>query len=104
MWRRGETVEVLELLERDMMALHPEHRTALMKALIPARRIPVADCPGESVVAVASVNGKLLYWSDVEGGWELEMPSPSGGIRSRGCNQFELGHIAYQAFGEPSAA
>ena len=104
MWRPAEIAEVISLLERDMESLHPEHRAALAKALIPARKVPVADCPGESVVAVASIQGKLLYWSDVEDGWELEAPGPSGKIESRGCNQFELEHITHQVFGDPNAA
>lgn len=104
MWLRAEIVEVMSLLEQGMNSLHPEHRTAIAKSLIPPRWIPVADCPGESVVAVADIHGKLLYWSDVEGGWELDELGPDGSIQSRGCSQFALWHITHQAFGVPSAA
>ena len=104
MWKRAEIHEVVAILEQEMKSLHPEHRASLEKTLIPPRRIAVKDCPGESVVAVASVAGKLLYWSDIEEGWELEEPNSGGGIESRGCSQFELAHITHQAFGVPSAA
>lgn len=103
MWRRAEMSEVMSLFELGMKSLHPDHRRALEKSRTPPRWIAVADCPGEAVVAVAAIQGKLLYWSDVEGGWELEAVGPDGTIESRGCNQFELQHIARQAFGEPGA-
>jgi hypothetical protein len=104
MRRPAEIPEVMSLLEQDMKSLHPAHGAALEKALVPARRILVADSPGESVVAVASIQGKLLYWSDTEDGWELDSLSADGSINSRGCSQLELGHITHQVFGEPSAA
>ena len=68
---------------------------------VPLRAVPVAACAGEMVIVVAEHDGKILYWSDVEGGWELERPTAEGGIRCRGCSQFELGHIMWQLFGDP---
>jgi hypothetical protein len=60
--------------------------------------------PGEFVVAVAVLDEKLLYWSDIEEGWELEAPDGRGNIASRGCNQFELRHVLYRVFGGPGAS
>lgn len=48
------------------------------------------------MVAVAAFGDKLLYWSDIEEGWELAVPSSCGSIESRGCNQFELKHVLDQ--------
>jgi hypothetical protein len=58
---------------------------------------------GETVVVIAEIDGDILYYSDVEDGWELESPSQSGGVAFRGCNQFELGHLAHQRFGDPNS-
>ncbi|WP_334409967.1 hypothetical protein [Bradyrhizobium sp. AZCC 1721] len=87
-----------------MASLHPQHRAALEGALIRPRTAGVSDCPGEFVVVVAVLDDKLLYWSDVEEGWELEVPDARGNIASRGCNQFELRHVLYQVFGDPDAS
>jgi len=95
--------EVTDLLEDALQTLDAAHRAALEKARITPRELPVADSPGEFVVAVAAFGDKLLYWSDVEEGWELERPNSQGGIVSRGCNQFELGHVMHQTLGSPNA-
>ena len=95
--------EVLALLHSEMATLAPFHRHALQAALIAPKRISVEDSPGESVVAVASFDNVLLYWSDVEEGWEIAAPSEAGTIPTRGCSQFELGHVMYQLYGEPHA-
>lgn len=57
--------------------------------------------PGETVVVVAEINKRILYYDDVEEGWELECPSATGGVDSRFCNQYELSHVMYQEFGDP---
>ncbi|XSC47318.1 hypothetical protein ACF1BQ_018420 [Bradyrhizobium sp. RDT10] len=86
-----------------MASLHPQHRAALERALIRPRTVGLSDAPGEFVVAVAVLDEKLLYWSDIEEGWELAVPDGRGNIPSRGCNQYELRHVLYQVFGAPDA-
>ncbi len=87
-----------------MASLHPAHRAALERALIRPRTVGVSGPPGGFVVAVAVLDEKLLYWSDIEEGWEIEAPDGRGNITSRGCNQFELRHVLYQVFGDPDAS
>ena len=87
-----------------MASLHPQHRAALERALIHPHAVSVSESPNGFVIAVAVFDGKLLYWSDVEEGWELEAPDETGNIASRGCNQFDLSHVLYQALGDPDAA
>ena len=50
---------------------------------------------------MAKHEGKFLYWSDIEDGWELEALQAGGALEDRGCNQFELQHIMYKLFGDP---
>ena len=71
---------------------------------ITLRRVPVASDPGKYVYVVAEYQGRVLYYSDVEDGWELEIPNDAGGITDRGCNQFTLSHIMHHLFGDPDAA
>jgi hypothetical protein len=99
MSRSAEIVEVVSLLNLAKATLHPGHLDALERALIAPRKLAVEDSPGEFVVAVAAFREALLYWSEVEEGWELAVPSQAGTIPSRGCNQYELGHVLYQAVG-----
>jgi hypothetical protein len=78
MHRNAHADEVLSLLLQAMSALHAPHKAALERALIAPRYLAVEDSPGESVVAVAAFGRELLYWSDVEEGWELAIPSEGG--------------------------
>jgi hypothetical protein len=94
-----EASEVLELLHQQMDALPRGQRSALQRALILARKVPVADSPSEHVIAVASFGERLLYWSDLEEGWEIEALDDRGRIPTRGSNQFELGQALRQELG-----
>jgi hypothetical protein len=104
MSRESEISEVKSRLAADMQSLHGKHRAALERALIDPRIVVVNDSPQGFIVAVAVLDGKLLYWSDIEEGWELETPGNRGNIASRGCNQYELRHVLYRALGDPNAA
>lgn len=63
------------------------------KIRVPFYKVPVFSRPGESVVVVAEYEGKVLYLSDIEEGWEIDTLSDDGSIRERGSNQFELVHL-----------
>jgi hypothetical protein len=99
----AEIAEVMALFKLAKATLRRRHLDALERALIAPRALAVEDSPGEFVVAVAAFGESLLYWSDVEEGWELAIPSQAGTIPSRGCNQFELGHVLYQVVGPANA-
>lgn len=100
-WRPATLDEVQLILRDDSQQLHHKHRELIEQMRIQPRQIPVVRFPGEAVWAVAQHEGRFLYWSDIEDGWELEAFEPDGGIQDRGCNQFELHHIMYQLFGNP---
>ena len=93
--------DVKALLARDVATLHPSHRAAFDSIKIEARVVPVESSHGETVVVVAECEGRVLYWSDIEEGWELASLTERGGIPARGSNQFELSHIMWQVFGAP---
>jgi hypothetical protein len=104
MSRETEISNVKSILATQMELLPPAHRTALQRALIIPRKVFVRGMPGEFVIAVAAFGEKLLYWSDVEEGWELEAPDVQGNIARRGCNQFDLHHLLYQILGAADTA
>lgn len=96
--------EVESILADEMGSLHPADRSRFEPLRVTPRRVGVTSAPGEYVYVVAEYQGKVLYWSDIEEGWELEALDSSGGIAQRGCNQFELKHIVSQLFGRTNAA
>jgi hypothetical protein len=102
-WKPESRHEVEQLFTQELALLHASHRAHFNSILVPIRSVPISSAPGESVYVVAEHNGRLLYWSDIEAGWEVESPDKNGGIGKRGSNQFELCHIAHQLFGEPNA-
>jgi hypothetical protein len=91
--------EVLQLLRTEMKQLSESHRRVLTLALVEPKKLSIENSPGEFVVAVATFNGKLLYWSDIEEGWELETPNSNGCIPTRGTSQFSLEHVLNQQSG-----
>ena len=102
-WRPTTLEEVERILADEMEELHPAHRSRFESIRVTPRKVPVTSLPGEHVYVVAEYEGKVLYWSDVEEGWELEALNSSGGITERGCSQFELTYIMHQVFGDPDA-
>jgi hypothetical protein len=103
-WEPATLEEVSRFLAKGLDVCHPAHRARFEEIRVIPRLVPVADFPGEFVYLVAEHGGKLLYYSDVEEGWEIEPPNEHGGINTRGCNQFELTHVMYQIFGNPDKA
>ena len=102
LWKPATKEEVEALLAQDLETLSPSHRRQFELIRTPLRPINVDDSPDEVVFAVAALDGVLVYWSDIEEGWEAERPASAGSIPTRGCSQFELHHIAHQLFGESS--
>lgn len=100
-WISATPEGVEALLAAACEGMHPVHRGCFDALRVPLRIVPVVAHPGESVVVVAEHEGKLLYWSDIEAGWELQFPTSEGGIEDRGRNQFALSHLMWQLFGDP---
>lgn len=102
MWQSATLEEVQDALAQGLKKLHPAHLAQFEAIRVPPRRVFVVSDPGEFVYVVAENQGKVLYYSDVEDGWGLGFLNSGGGISERGCNQFELTHLMYQAFGGPN--
>ena len=88
--------EVQTQLEISIGFLSSTHQEIVKCALVAPFKISVDDSPGEYVIAVAMFGNLVLYWSDVEGGWEFSDLGEDRSIPKRGCNQFELSHVLNQ--------
>ena len=95
-WTPATIDEVVSRFERELRDLEDVDRIRLEAARVEPRRVPIESRKGETVVAIAEFGARVLYWEDVDEGWEIEERSPSGGVPGRFANQFELAHIAYQ--------
>lgn len=102
-WEPAALAWVADRLQREMELLHPSHRARLARLLVTPYSVLVESHPGESVVVVGEHEESVLYWSDVEDGWELDSLTSGGGITERGCSQLDLGQVAHALFG-PSAS
>lgn len=47
----------------------------------------------EQVLVVASYGSGVIYYEDVEQGFEWAVPGADGAIPAPGCNQFELRQV-----------
>jgi hypothetical protein len=102
-WKPASLASVVSYLTHDMESLPAHHRIRLEKISVEPRRIPVDSAPGETVVVVAAHEDRVVYWSDIEEGWEVDRTTSSGGIAERGANQYELRQLTWQLFGPPPA-
>ena len=94
-WAPATRDQVTHFLAEEAASLDVEDRAKLESLLVPPYQIPVADYPGEFVWVVGKYKGRVLYWSDVEEGWELDPVNEFGGIDSRGTSQFPLSYIIF---------
>ena len=103
-WQPASIDWVADRFREELGHLPQAHRELLERLSVQARAVPIDAHPGEAVVVVGEHEGRLLYWSDVEGGWEVDKPTSTGGIAERGSSQFDLSHVAWQLFGDPAEA
>lgn len=75
-----------------------EQRAFFATIRTPFRRVPIRRLGlTESVLIVAEFLGQVLYYEDVEEGFEWCVLNDSGEISEQGCHQFELAHVLSQA-------
>ncbi len=94
-WRPASENEVQRFLNSAIEGLSPEHKEAFEGVQIPLRQIPVVDTC-ETVFAVADLGEGIVYYDDIEDGWEVGQLDESGKLQKRGWSQFELFHILNQ--------
>ena len=102
-WKPASKRHVECLLEEGLAVADPVHAAKFERIRVPIRVVEVASDPGETVYIVAVSGSQVLYYSDIEDGWELDELDATGSLPERGSSQFELRHILHQLFGEPAS-
>ena len=89
----GKLVDVVrEIVQNDLRTCDTEQLAAFQKYAIdpyfaPILRYGVID----NVVVVARRDNEVIYWEDIEEGFNVSPLSPDGQVLQHWCNQDELG-------------
>ena len=96
-WRPISKVELEELLKVQLAECLPEQRELFEKYCVPPYKVPIHRLDGvEEVYVVAKFPFGVLYYEDVEEGFEVDLIGEDGAIPKQGCNQYELKHVLSQ--------
>jgi hypothetical protein len=92
------TREELEaLIARQLQDCSPGHRAIFESLRVPLRAMPLHRLRTiESVWVVAHLPDGLLYYEDVEEGFEVGAPGEDGVLPDRGCSQLALTHVLHR--------
>jgi hypothetical protein len=92
-WKAISAAEMRALIEKQLAECTAEDRTLFETIRIIPRKL-VFDRGNfrEDVFIVAESEGKLIYYDDIEEGFEVGAPDSDGVLRHVGTGQFELCH------------
>lgn len=97
LWQPITLAEMEALVAEQLGNCTPGHQAVFAALRVPFYRMPLHRLGLiEPVWVVAHVAEGLLYFEDVEAGFEIGAPGDDGALPARGCNQFELTHILHR--------
>ena len=97
MWQPITTAELDAIVSRQLGACSPEQQAFFARYRVPFYAVPIHRLGAvERVFVVAELASGLLYYEDVEEGFEVSKPGVDGAIAQQGCNQYELRHVLAQ--------
>jgi hypothetical protein len=97
-WQAATIQEVQRIVERDLKTCDAEQSDAFKRYAIESYSASILRYEKkESVVVVAQKDDEVIYWEDVEEGFNVSPLDSEGNILEHWCNQDELG-IALNAW------
>jgi len=91
-WQPATIEEVNKIVTRDLTACDADQLAAFNKYSIEPFSATIARYgETESVVVVARNGDQVIYWEDVELGFNVSPISPDGRVLEHWCNDDELG-------------
>ena len=92
-WKPASIEEVKNIVETDLANCDGEQLTIFRRYAVDAHLAPILRCGRmESVVIVARNRNEVIYWEDVEEGFNVAPIAEDGRILEHWCNQDELKH------------
>jgi hypothetical protein len=96
-WEPTSAKELEALIVRELAKCTPEQREFFSRIRIPLRAVPIPRFGQvESIFVVAQQGDVVVYYEDVEEGFNLSTLAPDGSIESPGYEQWELRHVLYR--------
>jgi len=90
-WHPATIQEVQRIVQEDLNRCAPEEVAAFRKYAVPLHPAPlVRHSKMESVVVVARKGDKVIYWEDIDEGFNISPVGPDGTILEHWCNQDDL--------------
>lgn len=98
MWQPISLAALQELVAKELQRCSQKQKEAFARFRVPFYQVPIHRFGNhESVWVVAKLPSGLLYYEDVEEGFELGVLDEDGELQDHGCNQYDLSHILAQA-------
>ena len=100
-WKPATIDEVKGILKAHLQGCSPEQIAIFRRYSVEPRFAPIIryEIP-ERVVVVAQKSDEVIYWEDVEKGFNVSSVGPDGDVLEHWCNQDDLG-IALARLIEP---
>jgi hypothetical protein len=90
-WKPATIEEVQQIIESDLANCSCEQVALFEMWRVQPRLAPIMRAGKiESVVVIAQRGEHVMYWEDIEEGFEVSPVDSSGQILEPGCNQNEL--------------
>lgn len=97
MWQPISLAELEELVAKELQRCTHNQKDAFARFRVQFYQVPIYRLGSlESVWVVAELPPGLLYYEDVEEGFELGVLGDDGALQNHGCNQYELSHALAQ--------
>lgn len=96
-WSPITAQELTALLSKQLEACPSSSRAFFELYRVEPYKVPIHRLGNiEQVYVVAQLPSGVIYYEDVEGGFEFDAIASDGAIPKQGCNQFELKHVLSQ--------
>jgi len=87
-WRPATVEEVVRIVNQDLEVCDAKQVTTFKKYRIEPYVARIVRCGSdESVIVVARRGNEVIYWEDVEAGFNISPIGPNEQILEHGCNQ-----------------
>ena len=97
-WQPITVAELEAIVAKQLGDCLPQQQAAFAKYRVPFYPVALARFGAiESALVVAALPRGLLYFEDVEEGFEVGIPDAEGVLPNQGCNQLELCHALIRA-------